>query len=439
MLTALSPSHTGFDSGRPQVCGLSEEQHAQVQTLVSKHLRGIARCPAHITHESDLALLARIHIPSPRDALRKTFESAFGRQEPDDPHILPYDHEWNLHLASRLAPAVAPASSLVPSKPSPQPVAASPSSHPTTLRTEPLNITTEHDPLTPLEHTPCHQLELDPDDAPSSGTAAQTSTVTDAVPTSFNCPICHKSCVDRKILKLHMARVHKTQVPRHPFDPPRHSVDGVPTCALCRHAFTRWEVLAKHISSWSCPAMPLPPTHTSASKETTLAPITTTAEAPPTVTTATPPTQTITAARLSMSQDPATPGPASQIDAEPKKDEHAVSPKDLTGAASQPPTLFETLTSTLREGGLSTLLRHPVKTQLLHTCGLCGQWMATPTALKNHFRDLHLQLFLRHAARTSQQGPRIGIAFNPCLYCERSHRHPAQHLAHCVSLAVLPF
>ncbi|CAE7578930.1 Pol, partial [Symbiodinium necroappetens] len=58
MLTVLSPSRTG-----------------SVQTLVLKHLRGIAR---------------------------KTFESAFGRQEPDDPHVLPYDHDWNLHLASRL-------------------------------------------------------------------------------------------------------------------------------------------------------------------------------------------------------------------------------------------------------------------------------------------------------------------------------------------------
>ena len=65
-----------------------------------------------------------------------------------------------------------------------------------------------------------------------------------------------------------MARVHKTKVPEHPFDRARHSVNGMPTCALCHHAFTHWEVLAKHIRSWSCPAMPLPPTHTSAPADT---------------------------------------------------------------------------------------------------------------------------------------------------------------------------
>ena len=73
---------------------------AQAQVLVLRHLRGIARCPAHITHESDVALLARLHVPLPRDALRKTFESAFGRQEPNDPHVLPFDHPWNLHCST---------------------------------------------------------------------------------------------------------------------------------------------------------------------------------------------------------------------------------------------------------------------------------------------------------------------------------------------------
>ena len=424
-----------------EVCGLSDEQHAQVQTLVLKHLRGIARCPAHITHESDIDLLARVHVPSPRDALRKTFESAFGRQEPDDPHVLPYDHEWNLHLASRLKPVSTPAlasSSTCPESP-PQsdavPLSTPTLTHPTAHST----ATGVPSPIAPSVHTLPDQVVHDLQVESLTNTDVPTSAARDVIPTSFNCPVCHKCCPDRKTLKLHMARVHKTQVPTHPFDRARHSVDGVPTCALCRHAFTRWEVLAKHISSWSCPAMPLPPTHTAASTES-MPVLPSTPAGASSLTPMVVSTQRIAA----ISQPPASQvsvsiGPAPQACAESERDNVATPHSQLDhasmdGAILPPPTVFETLTSTLRAGGLSALLRHPVKTTLLHTCGLCGQWLATPTALKNHFRDLHSQLFLRHAARASKQGPRIGVAFNPCLYCDRSHRHPSKHLAHCVSL-----
>ena len=71
-----------------EVCGLSEAHHAQIQTLTMRHLRGIARSPAHLTHESDSALAQRLGVSLPRTALRRTFESAFGRQEPDDPFVL---------------------------------------------------------------------------------------------------------------------------------------------------------------------------------------------------------------------------------------------------------------------------------------------------------------------------------------------------------------
>ena len=86
-----------------EVCALTEEHHAQIQTLVMRHLRGIARSPAHLTHESDIALATRLQVPLPRAALRRTFESAFGRQEPDDPFVLSFEHPWNHSLAQGLA------------------------------------------------------------------------------------------------------------------------------------------------------------------------------------------------------------------------------------------------------------------------------------------------------------------------------------------------
>ncbi|CAE7455694.1 Pol [Symbiodinium sp. CCMP2592] len=39
----------------------------------------------------------------PRAALRRTFEASFGRQEPDDAHVMPFEHPWNRFLAAGLA------------------------------------------------------------------------------------------------------------------------------------------------------------------------------------------------------------------------------------------------------------------------------------------------------------------------------------------------
>ena len=96
--------------------------------------------------------------------------------------------------------------------------------------------------------------------------------------------------------------------------------------------------------------------------------------------------------------------------------------------------LYDRVLSVWAGGGLQALLRHNITLELFHSCGVCGQWLASPTALKNHYHSLHATLFNRLAGQVDGMISRSGVAMNPCLYCQRTHRHPRQHIAHCVSL-----
>ena len=104
-----------------------------------------------------------------------------------------------------------------------------------------------------------------------------------------------------------------------------------------------------------------------------------------------------------------------------------------TEITPQPDSIWARAMNIIAEGGLPALLRHPINQELLHHCGICGQWLATPTALKNHYRSKHAIAFSRLAGLVDKLVLRSGIALNPCLYCNVSHRHPRQHLSHCVS------
>ena len=71
--------------------------------------------------------------------------------------------------------------------------------------------------------------------------------------------------------------------------------------------------------------------------------------------------------------------------------------------------------------------------RLANYCGLCGQWHAHSQTLKLHYRSLHAAAFqLDGSAR--KLAPRLGAAFNPCLYCDESRTHPKQHIKHCTAL-----
>ena len=438
-----------------EICGLTVEHHAQIQTLVMRHLRGIARSPAHLTHESDVAIAQRLQVPLPRVALRRTFESAFGRQEPDDPFVLSFEHPWNQHLAHCLAdlsaaPLPTPSTSMQLPVYAPEVDTAMP---PTTSPPPPEPDAEVHDvAFLPRQNAeePTDLLERPSPSLPMASLEVPGPALT-VVTGPFACPRCQKSCDTRKILKLHMSRVHQVKTPPHPFDRAIHSVRGMPTCALCLHSFTRWEVLEKHISSWSCPAMPLPPSHTanqdlpdvssSVPRPSPAVTVPVPRDAPPPVIPqAVPPS-------LSAQASPHSGTPVSAPEpttiASPRASPKAVTsgslyPSDAAPFSAEVATasdpLPERVQQILKAGGLPALLRNVITRELLHHCGICGQWLASPTALKNHYRSLHADLFDRLAERVDKQVMRHGIALNPCLYCNTAHRHPRQHIPHCVSL-----
>ena len=70
----------------------------------------------------------------------------------------------------------------------------------------------------------------------------------------------------------------------------------------------------------------------------------------------------------------------------------------------------------LQSGGTAKLLRSSCMRMLTNYCGLCGQWHAHSQTLKLHYRSLRAAAFqLDWSAR--KLAPRLGAAFNPCLYC----------------------
>ena len=81
-------------------CGLSGPQLTRLRQVLLRQLRAISRTPAHITHESDHALLSRLGIPAPQLALARQHERTLRRMAPDDQFLMPQDHPWMLHLSA---------------------------------------------------------------------------------------------------------------------------------------------------------------------------------------------------------------------------------------------------------------------------------------------------------------------------------------------------
>ena len=75
---------------------------------------------------------------------------------------------------------------------------------------------------------------------------------TEGASAPFQCPHCPKYYPLLSTLRWHMKKVHKLHIPLVQFDRSKHSVDGMPICAMCGASFTRWEVLEAHITHQRC-------------------------------------------------------------------------------------------------------------------------------------------------------------------------------------------
>ena len=225
---------------------------------------------------------------------------------------------------------------------------------------------------------------------------------------SFPCPLCTRLFDTRKSLKLHMARTHKQHTTQVVFDRARHALHGLPTCAFCHKDFTRWEGLSAHIMNRRCAQFPQTLVFHPPDSDLGDAPAAPTSSAPAEVL---PPVLPAVAPTIAASAVPAPTSPPSSVTL----------------------LLATEVLQHLQTGGTAALLRSSCMHRLANYCGLCGQWHAHSQTLKLHYRSLHAAAFqLDGSAR--KLAPRLGAAFNPCLYCDESRTHPKQHIKHCTAL-----
>ena len=75
-------------------CGLNSQQTQRLHQVLLKQLRAIARAPSHLTHESDEALLERLHVPGPAATLLRLHEKALSTRADTDSFLQESSNVW---------------------------------------------------------------------------------------------------------------------------------------------------------------------------------------------------------------------------------------------------------------------------------------------------------------------------------------------------------
>ena len=403
--------------------GLNGHQIQRLHQVLLRHLRAIARAPSHLTHESDEALLERLCVLGPAATLLRLHEKALSTRDDMDGFLQGPSHPWTtlLNEAWRCV--------------------GGPSQH----ETPPAEHT---NPWTHADNTPhCTRDQSCPSactmsakDDSSIAVRPLASTVQAHTPTppptldvpprppctEHQCPHCPKKYRLLSTLRWHMTKVHKLKMPVISFDRAVHSVHGMPTCAMCRESFTRWEVLEAHVIHQRCsnilPSLPSASTpkpqvvlHDNARQESEPNPPYPSHTEPMTDAQ---PTQvgerTYTGRLLSSTphtrEDSAvihrTAEPA-EIVAPPLAVPIVMPPPPNSGSQADPARYLSLSPDTqvgtmefhskavqiLSEGGVQKLLRSPLLHSLTQHCLFCGQWHAAAHTVKIHVRHIHPDLF----------------------------------------------
>ena len=424
-------------------CGLATPQMQRLHQVLLRQLRAIAKAPAHLTHEADCALLERLRVAAPALALRQQHEQLVASRNPHDPFVQSSEHPWMQELTVMWNTDSVPA----PVAQSTPPPHTQPLDHnlqpPTTHPTEPIMTLEPHHSTEVPTASHLHRL---PD--------ATAHTVSDSASASFQCPHCPKSYSLLSTLRWHMKKVHKLQMPLVQFDRSKHSVDGMPICAMCGASFTRWEVLEAHVTHQRCtgivptqavdPQTSQAPSHTQSADFGTTGRLQKTTPKPEAEQVAISTTHTFcdtpveadetaeapasSSLDLPLMQQPENPQVA------PPETGYPTPPPDQLPAVPREPSAFRSFaTAVIRNKGLAALLRSSLMPQLGSHCLLCGQWVAAARTIKIHYKHAHPDMSSLETQAT-QLAKRVGGALSPCLYCEKPHTHPRQHLATCIPL-----
>ena len=447
------------------VIGIQANELRLIRACFAKHVRAIAACPVHLTHESTRNLFARLKVPEPHLLLQHAQDNIAQHIQYgiDSMMAMPSLQQLLQAIQADLANAIAHWE---------QQVTQTRASEDDTVPAEPTRYSTEGGQLDQRIHNRRGETTL-----------------------QYLCPQCYLAFATLSEVKRHHRTQHDAPVPDRTglFDRRLHAVQGLPTCRHCQQEFPTWAHLSRHIMENNCSVLWLQ--DQSRGTEPTSSEVAPTYATPLAGTIATPddeqdqphltPSQTLCgppptaigfflwrpANRKNGLTQPeaATASPALDAPSSPSAGDvntHAgaepssanADKANLQTASSQaapqdpeppldpsvplaPPTPTISTPSSqdlqlrqhIAQFGWPTV--HQLRDQcttLNSYCCVCHQWLADPTQLKVHFQRIHRDLWERYNTDTTQACELLrAVMTSPCIYCHRDVVRPNLHASKC--------
>ena len=421
------------------VIGIQANELRLIRACFARHVRAIAACPVHLTHESTRDLFARLNVPEPHLLLQHAQDNiAQHVQYGTDPMMTtpPLQHLLQT-IQADLANAVA---------------------HWTQQATQTRTSEADTDPAEPLRYsTEGGQLDQRVHSRPGEVTL------------QYLCPQCYLAFATLSEVKRHHRTQHNTPIPNRTgiFDRRLHATQGLPTCKHCQQEFPTWAHLSRHIMENNCSVLWLQDQNGSANpapseiiparialKDDTIT-ASNAEQASPDLTRPqpeavtedlAPDTECLPSADNTITHEMAVPRTAADKAADPPEVSsptpapHAPeSPDPSIPLAAHAPTFSIPscqdlqLRQHITQFGWPTIHRlHAKCTTLNSYCCVCHQWLADPTQLKVHFQRIHRDLWERYNADTTQACELLrAVMTSPCIYCHRDVARPSLHASKC--------
>ena len=200
------------------------------------------------------------------------------------------------------------------------------------------------------------------------------------------CPQCGQQFADQKALRVHQSRAHdrKLEVTAK-FDMAQHALNGMPICKACGKKFERKDGLRRHVNHSRCSVL--------------------NAESS---------TQTVPGPKPARSPPPET---------VPQTEPANIS---LRLVIAEDPNFRRAVQGFTRQ----QLVSIPEILTLKQTCIYCGQWIASPWQMKNHFHNSHSDIAKLHFKKARKLAAAF-VPSKPCTFCEATVTQPGKHLKSC--------
>ena len=186
--------------------GVDHVSASQLLSQVHRQLRMVARSPAHISHESNESLLARLQLTGPLQVLHAATSKRVQQSKLDVGHLQPprVHQWWDLVLLS-------------------------------------------------------FQLQ------PAADTQTRLTEVTQILRIRSSCPVCGQEFPSNHAVNVHLGKKHPeyrkpreantTRKNRRDDSAMEHALQGLPTCKHCRKSFCAWPQFFGHFSQEACPIL----------------------------------------------------------------------------------------------------------------------------------------------------------------------------------------